>query len=330
MKLPEFPRNLMLEPTNFCNAECPLCPTGIDGLRRAKGFMDDALFHKIADEASAYHPTMVLWNYGEPFMHPRIFDLIEYASSRGIRVVSSTNGYALYKEQFVERLLTCGLDTLIVCIDGATEDVNAAYRVNISLERVIEGLRMLKSQRRKMKHSQVSPRRVLIQTILMKQNEHQIGEIRKLAKELGDQYQVKSVNLTMVPNVSFEDYLPTDTRYRRYALHNNGEWGFGHRVPNTCSFIDQGFVINWDGTVNPCCWDYQGEVVIGDVTTQMVKEVWEGHHLAKLRAAIHTDRAAIPMCAVCSTDVKSPRTREFYNLETVMDVAKRAAQKLVR
>ena len=42
-----YPSQLFIEPTNICNAKCPLCPTGSGKLKRKKGMMGFNTFKKI-------------------------------------------------------------------------------------------------------------------------------------------------------------------------------------------------------------------------------------------------------------------------------------------
>ena len=48
-----FPRGLMIEPSNICNANCVFCPSS--DITRSRGFMTFELFKKIIDEAVT-HP----------------------------------------------------------------------------------------------------------------------------------------------------------------------------------------------------------------------------------------------------------------------------------
>jgi MoaA/NifB/PqqE/SkfB family radical SAM enzyme len=69
-RVPGLPRILMIEPTNECNLRCPLCPTGAGTLRRPKGFMALELYRSILAELDGALERLMLYNYGEPFLHP--------------------------------------------------------------------------------------------------------------------------------------------------------------------------------------------------------------------------------------------------------------------
>ena len=47
-----LPYTIMIEPTNLCNLQCPLCPTGARTLKRPLGQMEIDTFKKIVDVRS--------------------------------------------------------------------------------------------------------------------------------------------------------------------------------------------------------------------------------------------------------------------------------------
>jgi radical SAM protein with 4Fe4S-binding SPASM domain len=303
----DFPVNVMVEPTNYCDSQCPLCPTGAGTLRRAKGHMDVRLFHRLVDEIAEHETSITLWNYGEPFLHPHIFDMIRYAASRGTPIVSSTNGHVFYSTTSVDALATCGLTRLIVSIDGATEVVNAMYRRGVELARVLAGLDYFREVRQASGGKRTLPA-LTIQMIAFRHNEHEIEAMRSLAERFGAAFEVKTANLNMVPGVDFAAYLPDVEKYRRYLWDKTLQaWRHAGEVSNRCSFVETGLVINWSGTVNPCCYDYQGDYLLGNVNEQSIAQVWKGDSLRALRDAIKHDRAKLSMCAKCAVD--QPRRR---------------------
>src|SRR4051794_8895077 len=71
-----FPVKLTIEPTSICDLRCPLCPTGAGTLRREKGMLSFSNFRKVIDDLDPFLCRVVLWNYGESFINPSIFDMI--------------------------------------------------------------------------------------------------------------------------------------------------------------------------------------------------------------------------------------------------------------
>lgn len=302
MSILDFPRHIMIEPTNICNSRCPLCPTGAGLLQRTKGFMSLDLFKKLVDEIQDHESIITLWHYGEPFIHRKIYAFIQYAAERDIAVISSTNGYAFYEKASVERLAQSGLSKLIVSMDGASDTVNSRYRQGVNFERVIKGLNYFKELTDGVPVNKGMPE-LAIQMIAFKHNMSDIEAIQLLAKRLGATFEIKTANLNMVPEVEFEAYLPDQEQYRRYEWDDKAKmWDHKGHFANSCSFVETGLTINWDGSVNPCCYDYQSEYVLGNAHEQSISEIWSGASLEELRNSIRKNRAGLPICAVCGVD----------------------------
>jgi len=119
----------MIEPTNYCNLKCPLCPTGAGLIRREKAAMSFEDFKKILDNLGNQIIHLRLWNWGEPLLNKELPKMIKYAKSKNIYVNTSTNSSFLNKEN-VRELTNSGLDHLIVSLDGASEETYSLYRKN--------------------------------------------------------------------------------------------------------------------------------------------------------------------------------------------------------
>jgi len=79
---PTLPEIVQIESTNICNAKCVFCPR--DEMHRDEGYMDMALFKKIADECAALNIThMRMHNYGEAFADRNLVEKVRYAKSIG-------------------------------------------------------------------------------------------------------------------------------------------------------------------------------------------------------------------------------------------------------
>ncbi|MCF6242940.1 MAG: radical SAM protein, partial [Bacteroidales bacterium] len=136
------------EPTNYCNLRCPECPSGTNGLTRAKGFMDMILFHKIIKELTHELISMIFYFQGEPFLHPQFLDLIKSAKKHKIYTSTSTNAHFI-DEIKAKEIVKSGLDRLIISIDGLTQKTYENYRINGKLEKVISGTKHLIKAKKK-------------------------------------------------------------------------------------------------------------------------------------------------------------------------------------
>ncbi|MFQ5893231.1 MAG: radical SAM/SPASM domain-containing protein, partial [Nitrospinota bacterium] len=87
-----FPmQRVHMELTNVCNFDCVFCPSPI--MQRAKGFMDFDLACRIIDEVveERIAEKIVFHIMGEPTLHPRFYEIAQYAIDRGLTTTLTTN-----------------------------------------------------------------------------------------------------------------------------------------------------------------------------------------------------------------------------------------------
>src|SRR5687768_1696567 len=120
----ELPAYVQMEPVGQCNLRCQMCPIQFrrDGPPYGPmAFMDFGLFERLVDEFSPALKDLHLQGLGEPTMHPRFFEMVEYATAKGVKVSTNSN-FTLVTPQKAERFVTSGLDTAHISIDGATAE----------------------------------------------------------------------------------------------------------------------------------------------------------------------------------------------------------------
>jgi len=295
------PFMMMIEPTNLCNLRCPLCPTGSDALTRAKGRMSMREFVRLMDESGDYLLHISLWNVGEPFMNEHFIDMVRYAKGKNIYVITSTNGHFMAEDTKVRELVQSGLDEIILSMDGASEETYSRYRKKGAFHTVVDGLKLLA----KTKETVGSTRPLIdLQFIVMRHNEHEIEQMMALAKRLKvNRLTLKTVQVTSAEEA--EAFLPASTELRRY-LYRNGRLTMKGKPKNDCRWLWFCPVVNWDGTVVPCCFDKDNEFPLGNVFEgRTVKEIWHGDRYAALRKRILTARNKTALCQNCSEGLKN-------------------------
>ena len=294
MSLP-MPTSIWIEATNTCNARCPLCPTGNGTLGRPKAFFDVGLYQQIVREVRPQR--MNFWNFGEPFLHPDIHSMITYAKNMGVKDTwASTNGYAFYDRALIPALVNCGLDLLIVGLDGTDAETFNRYRVNVQFDRLMSNLRWMQA-------TTPFPGKLIWQFIVMQQNQHQLEAARSMAADLGMEFWVKQANLDMLSGQGDASWLPDDPSYCRYE-----ETIEGVRVKGggrgKCFFVENTLIINADGSVVPCCFDAQTELLLGNAKAQSIQDIWAGEPLHELRRRIRSERHLYSPCNRCAVGVE--------------------------
>ena len=298
-----LPPVLMAEPTDVCNLRCPLCPSGALTLTRPRGYMDLALFQRVVDALADRLCLVLLWNQGEPLLHPDFCAMARYASEKRIPTMTSTNGnWPRALEADPTPLVRSGLRELIVSLDGATSETYRVYRKGGDFERVMRNIRNVQRVKRELR----SPTPlVTLQFIVMRHNEGELEDIRRLARELGvERLAIKTCQVYTEEEA--ETYLPGDEQFTRYERSPDG--GFRMKVknlPNVCRHLWFNTVVNWEGTVTPCCFDKDAEFPLGQVANGTPFSVqWHGPAYQTFRRQVMERRSEIAMCTNCSEGLK--------------------------
>ncbi|MAG48003.1 hypothetical protein CL617_05335 [archaeon] len=306
-----LPHTIMIEPNNICNLKCPLCPTGERSLKRPLGQMALDTFQKVLDDVGDSTIHLRLWNWGEPLLNKDLFKMIKRANRKKIFINISTNGTFLNKDN-VQDLVDCGLDEIIVSVDGASQKTYEKYRIGGHLDTILKGIKLL-AEAKKEKNSKTPY--INLQFILMSHNEHEISEIRKIAHELGvNALTFKSVGIMDVElDKDIEKYLPNNPDMGRYISENN-KLTRKLTARNMCDTMYDETTIAWDGNVLPCCNDPHGSYSLGNVLKEDLKDIWIGEKYMKLRKIILTKKVSIPMCKDCPGHTRdAPVKREILN-----------------
>jgi MoaA/NifB/PqqE/SkfB family radical SAM enzyme len=247
-----FPIEAYLEPTSFCNLRCPACPTGLRLGERPFASVNENLFKSAIDEIGDYVFLLWMYNWGEPLLHKQTPELIGYAKTKDLKVVLSSNLSIKLSDDYIERLVGSGLDTLIVGLDGVTEESYAKYRRGGSLALVREN--MLRIQDAKSRLNSPTPH-VLWQFLVFKHNEHEIAEAVAIHREWGaDEIKMAPAEMPLAPyDDGFEpSTLPQYNMYHRESdFMKETERQMGASRP--CSWLYGTFVMNPNGKVSPCC-----------------------------------------------------------------------------
>ncbi len=289
-----FPYMLQIEPTNMCNLQCPVCPAGTDSLERERRHMQLDEFKSLINDMDDYLLFLILWEWGEPFMHPQLPEMIKYASERDIKTLTSTNAHFLHNDDYLKRILTSGLTTLIIAIDSLEQDMYEIYRKKGKLSKAIEGLRKVIRLKKMLK----SKTRINLRMVIMKQNEHELEYMRRFAKEEGvDVFTVKTVNPSCGLDAEDELLVPSDLGYRRYVYKE----GTYERKRKDVHCRKMWFMCNIsaNGEVIPCGYDYTSELQVGNIFNNPLSQIWNSPEAKNLRRRLYYEKESIPKCKEC-------------------------------
>lgn len=294
------PFMMMVEPTNFCNLKCPLCPSGNGQMTRARGNMNIDDFKRLIDEVSDDLMLLMLWNQGEPFINRCFTDMVRYAHEHKITTMTSTNGHFVRDMEQARAVVESGLDEIIISLDGVDQETYEHYRVGGRIERVFEGTRLLVQAKKELqaKHPLIN-----LQFIVMKHNEADLAEAERIAQELQvDKFLIKTAQVYTEEEA--DHFLPEAEDFRRYEEADGGLAVKGQPVRG-CKVLWYSSMVNWNGAVAPCCFDKDVDYAMGQAFNgQTFGQIWRGRAYMDFRKKILADRTTVGMCNNCSEGYK--------------------------
>jgi radical SAM protein with 4Fe4S-binding SPASM domain len=291
-----YPISVSFEPTTSCNLRCPECPSGLRSFTRPTGMLQKDFFRETIDDIHQHLLYLIFYFQGEPYLNPEFLDMVKYASSKNIYTATSTNAHYI-TDEVAKKTVESGLDRLIISIDGTTQEVYQQYRVGGNLNKVIEGTKNIVKWRKALNSKTPF---IFFQFLVVKPNEHQLEEIKLLAKEIGvDEVRFKTAQVydyETDPN----QLIPNNERYSRYKKDKDGKYKPKNKLVNRCWKLWHANVITWDGLVVPCCFDKDAMHQLGNIKNESFKNIWNNSNYKQFRTELMKSRKNIDICSNCS------------------------------
>jgi len=234
-----FPLLVDVELTNMCNFSCAMCPTGNETIQRKSGYMTDATFLAILDEAVKYGVAMRFVRWGEPLLHPQCFEFISTAKKYGVPTHMNTNGYFM-DDECVELMIKY-LDSVKFSFQGVTRDEYFKWRRQDYFRELIGWVETLHKKRKSLKSPYIH-----VGTTVNGSEEKDIEQYKKALSSIADRVTIgKTENLkTKVCTL------------------------------NPCPEVFNKLSINCNGDVTACCADYDGKMVVGNIHKESLYHIW--------------------------------------------------------
>lgn len=324
-----LPRYLQIEPVGQCNLRCRMCPIqfrdeGQPGQPRA--YMDFEVFRRLVDQFPA-DSELQLQGLGEPLLHPRFFDMVRYATGRGMQVSTNTN-MTVMSERGAAECVGSGLHTLHVSLDGATARTYQEIRLRARFERVLRNLRRVVAARADA-HS-LTPHLRLV-AVAMRRNLEELPALVTLAHAEGMttifvQHLCHDFGESTLPAryAPMRDFVEAQTLLNedpaRVAHHFDLAREEAHRLgvdlrlpslkprehaPGTsgrsrCDWPWRGAYVSYDGRAMPCCMVATPDRIhFGDMAQDGVEQVWNNPSYTAFRQQLEHGPAP-EVCQSCA------------------------------
>lgn len=321
--------------TYRCNLRCKMCiyygqggeiPDGADELS-----FDDII--NIIDNIKKsyrfypYKPFIGLIG-GEPFIHTRIFDILEYLKKNGFACSVTTNFASLDKEK-IERLAKIGLNDLRVSMDGPGEIHDNIRSVKGTFDKMIKNLTYLRRIDKKIPirlNCVISPMNLdrineiipyakklnadcSYQHLIFIDDEHRNANRLFSKKILNEELSIDATSMTL----SEQNILQLKEKYNEIIDECNRQEVNISFTPDLKPDDFEGYYLNLNGYVHQdqCFWPWgtaritpEGDVhscmhyIYGNLKTDSFKVIWNNERARKFRSNLKKIKL-FPGCIRC-------------------------------
>lgn len=291
-----YPEVFNIELTNSCSMSCVMCPRRF--MKRKVGFMKLELFKKIIDQFNGYTYAVWLHHFGESLLHPKLKQMIAYARSKKIKTQLSINPILLTKTN-IKKIKD--LDYLHISLDGTNEETYKKLRgKNADYDQAVS---YIKSFLRLKKKPYTT-----IAIIKLKETEKELEDFKKQWKDSG------------INNIEIKEFTTWDGSKKEITSlasdHQLSE-AYKKSLQYPCLRPWHRFTILWDGKIVPCCYDYDGKCIIGDLNKQTLEEIWNSEKILELRKQhVLNDFSNNLLCKNCKEKYGMPSSY-FYPFSLV-------------
>jgi MoaA/NifB/PqqE/SkfB family radical SAM enzyme len=260
----EFPTYIMFDLTNRCNAKCIHCPqsTLYADNNQGRAFLPLETFRKAVDECKGKKIQFVrLTGDGEPFVHPKLFDMIDYAVKADIGPVGLTTNGSLMTAPKAERLVNSGLFMIDVSLDAYTDATYSIVRKGLTFAKTVENLEYLIAYRNRIK----SPMKVMVSFVKQKENAHEVEAFEKHWEKKVDKVLIRE----LISNVN--------------QVSTEGSKGAAPEKRWPCAHWWRRMVINFDGKLKPCPIDWTSGTAYKTLDEVSITDAWHSDFFSRHR-----------------------------------------------
>ena len=328
-ELVKFPlQRIHIELTNVCNFDCTFCPK--QEMTRHYEYMDFDKVCSIIDEIAEYNMAEKITFHvmGEPFMHPRFFEILDYAAQLGVKTGITTNGTYLDEDQAIklEKVTASQINISLQTPDEESYKTRKARRMkfdeyhNRILEFIGACLKQTKPPKIKVHFlntsiktevpgedwtvgtmSVINNTKELRKTFRYWANEvHKIcpplsSEEKSIVEKKIDKLSTFKWNVVEIaPNISFETYILNTwgNAFTESDAVVTSKTGY-------CSALNDHFAILCSGDLTYCCVDYNGNTKAGNVFENPITEIMNSQPVIDAVEGFNKLKVVHPYCQKC-------------------------------
>jgi len=239
-------KNIAIEISTRCAASCIMCPR--DSFTRKKAIMDFPLFKKSVDESAALDvEVMSLCGFGETLLDTGFEEKLKYIKDKypGIKLGITTTGHLM--EGHILEAVCNYLDVIRISHYGMTKATyETVHRGALTYEKIKDNIEnLLKNTKRP---------KVILSFIVLPENQHEM-------RSWIDYWEKRVERVDVWKTQNWAGGYDTGVRYA----------GKAHPCRAIVNLEAISILVN--GDVSLCCNDYNGELILGSILKNSLKEI---------------------------------------------------------
>lgn len=281
----KFPKVVRIEPSSLCNLKCIHCPTGTTNANRE--IMQPETFDIVIQNLIPYIKhieTIVMYHGGEPLINTNFENMVFELKKLGVQKIKTVSNGMLLTNERILSIINCGLDEIEFSLDGLSPKENNFIRRNCDCNVVISNIKKLISNKKLMYSKKPT---IYISTTQFINND--FSHSNNLEAPIPD-YLLQTFNVELL-----EGDLDFKTTYAmRWSDMNMSEEIFevveleeNKDNLNYCDHIMNTITIRVNGDIVACCYDLTGNIILGNIYTNNLMEIWNGELYNEIRMRIH-------------------------------------------
>jgi radical SAM protein with 4Fe4S-binding SPASM domain len=289
---PFMPQSIQIQTQSFCNGRCLFCPNDDNRHKISQGKMDWGIFKKIADEVSNWDSLkqVRLMLQNEPLLDKDFFKSVRYFKSvnPNQKIDTVTNGTQI-NESIVEQMIDSGLDEVVISINSIRKKTYEMLHPGFSFETIMNAVDLISKSR---------PDRLSVKLsfVYTRQNKDEVPEFIEFAKSKRLGWRTNYL-LNISNNIKLYNRLSISS-HSWYSLKMRFLYRY---VYQTCPFPFTRMCVVFNGDVILCCQDWLRKVVVGNVATTSLEQIWNCDFMNRLREKmIRKEFEDIEICRDCT------------------------------
>lgn len=253
-------REVRIETCTHCNYSCVFCPHSSFSFKRKKEIMSLDLYKyilkKLMIEAPYINETTIS-GFGESFLDKSLMQKIEYSRELGYRVHIVTNGSFL-SDGIIDELIKLDVSDIRISLHSIISDnYEKITKANKGLhKKIMQSIEYIIKNKIKTK--------IILTVEQIDINKEEISSIINFYKDRIDLLEI----------------------WTPHNWVNTFSYRTGSIVRSTCGRpINGPLQVQVDGTVNMCCFDFNGELLLGNLKVQSLKEIFSSKKYLDLKNA---------------------------------------------